>query len=116
MPARLAGFDEHRKLQRLVEASLTPMEAIVCATSHSGSGRRMIGEPCSRGNVRIPSCCQPVRWTTFTPLAPWRKLVRNVDDGSLPSSTQQLRRARIRAYSDFRQEKKIVNGGIQLKS
>lgn len=31
-PARIQGFDEHRELQLMVEAGLTPMQAILCAT------------------------------------------------------------------------------------
>ncbi|HZZ43921.1 MAG TPA: amidohydrolase family protein [Tepidisphaeraceae bacterium] len=34
-PIRVQGFGEHRELQLMVEAGLTPMQAIQCATQHS---------------------------------------------------------------------------------
>ena len=37
MPTRIAGFSEHRELQLLVRAGLSPMQAIVCATAHSAA-------------------------------------------------------------------------------
>jgi imidazolonepropionase-like amidohydrolase len=46
MPTRLAGFAEHRELQLLVEAGLTPMEAIVCATRNAAE---TIGDSDQRG-------------------------------------------------------------------
>ncbi len=48
MPTRVAGFAEHRELQLLVEAGLTPMEAIVCATAHSAE---VIGQARERGTL-----------------------------------------------------------------
>lgn len=36
-PTRLPGWAEHRELQLLVEAGLTPMEAIVCATHNAAA-------------------------------------------------------------------------------
>ena len=48
MPTRLAGFGEHRELQLLVEAGLSPMEAIVCATAHSAE---VIGQGRERGTL-----------------------------------------------------------------
>jgi imidazolonepropionase-like amidohydrolase len=35
LPTRIPGFAEHRELQLLVQAGLSPMEAIVCATRNS---------------------------------------------------------------------------------
>ena len=35
VPTRVQGFAEHRELQLLVQAGLSPMEAIVCATKNS---------------------------------------------------------------------------------
>lgn len=35
LPTRIQGFAEHRELQLLVQAGLSPMEAIVCATKKS---------------------------------------------------------------------------------
>ena len=35
LPTRIQGFAEHRELQLLVQAGLSPMEAIVCATKNS---------------------------------------------------------------------------------
>ena len=32
MPTRIPGFSEHRELEDMVQAGLTPMQAIVCAT------------------------------------------------------------------------------------
>ena len=48
MPTRLAGFDEHRELQLLVEAGLTPMQAIVCGTMRSAEA---IGQGQNRGTL-----------------------------------------------------------------
>jgi imidazolonepropionase-like amidohydrolase len=48
MPTRLAGFGEHRELQLLVEAGLTPMEAIVCATHNAAE---TIGDGEHRGTL-----------------------------------------------------------------
>ena len=49
MPTRIAGFDEHRELQLLVEAGLTPMDALVCATLHSAE---VIGQEKDRGTLQ----------------------------------------------------------------
>jgi imidazolonepropionase-like amidohydrolase len=35
MPTRIQGFAEHRELQLLVQAGLSPMDALVCATKNS---------------------------------------------------------------------------------
>lgn len=35
MPTRIPGFSEHRELQDMVQAGLTPMQAIVCATANN---------------------------------------------------------------------------------
>jgi imidazolonepropionase-like amidohydrolase len=48
MPTRLAGFGEHRELQLLVEAGLTPLKAIVCATRHAAE---TIGDAAHRGTL-----------------------------------------------------------------
>ena len=48
MPTRIAGFGEHRELQLLVKAGLTPMQAIVCATAGSA---RVIGQEQDRGTL-----------------------------------------------------------------
>jgi len=48
MPTRLAGFEEHRELQLLVEAGLTPLEAIVCATR---TAAETIGDAEHRGTL-----------------------------------------------------------------
>ena len=48
MPTRIAGFDEHRELQLLVEAGLTPMDALVCGTLHSAE---VIGQARERGTL-----------------------------------------------------------------
>jgi len=48
MPTRLAGFAEHRELQLLVAAGLTPMEAIVCATHNAAE---TIGDLDHRGTL-----------------------------------------------------------------
>ena len=37
MPGRFLGYFEHRELQLMVEAGLTPMQAIVCATHNAAS-------------------------------------------------------------------------------
>jgi imidazolonepropionase-like amidohydrolase len=47
-PTRLAGFGEHRELQLLVEAGLTPLEAIVCATRNAAE---TIGDADRRGTL-----------------------------------------------------------------
>lgn len=48
MPTRIAGFAEHRELQLLAEAGLSPMEAIVCATARSAEA---IGQGRDRGTL-----------------------------------------------------------------
>lgn len=48
MPTRVAGFAEHRELQLLVEAGLSPMDALVAATAHSAS---VIGQESERGTL-----------------------------------------------------------------
>ncbi len=48
MPTRIAGFSEHRELQLMVRAGLSPMQAIVCATAHSAA---VIGQADERGTL-----------------------------------------------------------------
>ena len=48
MPTRIAGFGEHRELQLLVKAGLTPAEALVCGTAHSAE---VIGRANERGTL-----------------------------------------------------------------
>ena len=48
MPTRLAGWGEHRELQLMVAAGLTPMQAIVNATAGSA---RVIGQETDRGTL-----------------------------------------------------------------
>ncbi len=48
MPTRLAGFAEHRELQLLVQAGLTPMDTLVAATAHSA---KVIGQENDRGTL-----------------------------------------------------------------
>lgn len=48
MPTRLAGFAEHREMQLLVQAGLTPMDALVAATAHSA---KVIGQENERGTL-----------------------------------------------------------------
>ena len=48
MPTRVAGFAEHRELQLLVEAGLSPMDALVAATVHSA---KVIGQENERGTL-----------------------------------------------------------------
>jgi imidazolonepropionase-like amidohydrolase len=45
-PTRLPGWAEHRELQLLVEAGLTPAQAITCATRNAA---RVIGDAANRG-------------------------------------------------------------------
>ena len=47
-PARLPGWAEHRELQLLVEAGLSPMEAIQCATRNAAE---VLGELKNRGTL-----------------------------------------------------------------
>jgi imidazolonepropionase-like amidohydrolase len=49
MPARIPGFSEHRELEDMVQAGLTPMQAIVCATS---SNAALLGIEATRGTLR----------------------------------------------------------------
>ena len=48
MPTRVAGWAEHRELRLLVEAGLTPMQALVAATAGSA---RVIGQEADRGTL-----------------------------------------------------------------
>jgi imidazolonepropionase-like amidohydrolase len=48
MPTRLPGWAEHRELQLMVQAGLTPMEAIVCATNHAAV---VLGDAKNRGTL-----------------------------------------------------------------
>jgi imidazolonepropionase-like amidohydrolase len=47
-PTRLPGWAEHRELQLLVAAGLTPGQAIACATSHAA---QLLGDQKNRGTV-----------------------------------------------------------------
>jgi imidazolonepropionase-like amidohydrolase len=47
-PARLPGWAEHRELQLLVEAGLSPMEAIQCATRNAAE---VLGDLKNRGTL-----------------------------------------------------------------
>lgn len=49
MPTRIPGFSEHRELEDMVHAGLTPMQAIVCATS---SNATLLGIGATRGTLR----------------------------------------------------------------
>jgi imidazolonepropionase-like amidohydrolase len=49
MPTRIPGFSEHRELEDMVQAGLTPMQAIVCATS---SNATLLGIDATRGTLR----------------------------------------------------------------
>lgn len=49
MPTRIPGFSEHRELEDMVNAGLTPMQAIVCAT---GSNAALLGIEAVRGTLR----------------------------------------------------------------
>ena len=48
MPTRLPGWAEHRELQLLVQAGLTPMDAIVCATRNAAE---VLGDGKNRGTL-----------------------------------------------------------------
>jgi imidazolonepropionase-like amidohydrolase len=48
-PTRIPGFSEHRELEDMVHAGLTPMQAIVCATS---SNAALLGIGATRGTLR----------------------------------------------------------------
>jgi imidazolonepropionase-like amidohydrolase len=47
-PTRLPGWAEHRELQLLVEAGLTPMQAIQCATRNAAE---VLGDLANRGTI-----------------------------------------------------------------
>ena len=49
MPTRIPGFSEHRELEDMVQAGLTPMQAIVCATR---SNATLLGIEATRGTLR----------------------------------------------------------------
>jgi imidazolonepropionase-like amidohydrolase len=49
MPTRIPGFSEHRELEDMVRAGLTPMQAIVCATR---SNATLLGIEATRGTLR----------------------------------------------------------------
>jgi imidazolonepropionase-like amidohydrolase len=49
MPTRIPGFSEHRELEDMVQAGLTPMQAIVCATMRNA---QLLGIEASRGTLR----------------------------------------------------------------
>jgi imidazolonepropionase-like amidohydrolase len=46
---RIPGFSEHRELEDMVQAGLTPMQAIVCAT---GRNAALLGIEATRGTLR----------------------------------------------------------------
>ncbi len=48
MPTRIPGFSEHRELEDMVHAGLTPMQAIVCATSNNAA---LLGIQATRGTL-----------------------------------------------------------------
>jgi imidazolonepropionase-like amidohydrolase len=49
MPTRIPGFSEHRELEDMVQAGLSPMQAIVCATR---SNAALLGIEATRGTLR----------------------------------------------------------------
>ena len=49
MPTRIPGFSEHRELEDMVQAGLTPMQAIVCATKNNAE---LLGIEATRGTLR----------------------------------------------------------------
>jgi imidazolonepropionase-like amidohydrolase len=49
MPARIPGFSEHRELEDMVQAGLTPMQAIVCATKNNSE---LLKIEATRGTLR----------------------------------------------------------------
>jgi imidazolonepropionase-like amidohydrolase len=49
MPTRIPGFSEHRELEDMVQAGLTPMQALVCATR---SNAMLLGIEATRGTLR----------------------------------------------------------------
>ncbi len=50
MTTRIAGFGEHREMQLMVQAGLTPMQAIVAATRNSA---RVLGAQEDRGTLEV---------------------------------------------------------------
>jgi imidazolonepropionase-like amidohydrolase len=46
---RIPGFSEHRELEDMVQAGLTPMQAIVCATQNNAA---LLGIEATRGTLR----------------------------------------------------------------
>jgi imidazolonepropionase-like amidohydrolase len=48
-PFRIPGFSEHRELEDMVDAGLSPMQAIVCAT---GNNAKMLGISSKRGTIK----------------------------------------------------------------
>jgi len=57
LPTRVQGFAEHRELQLLVQAGLTPAQAIVCATKNSaeviGASDRGTLEPGKKADLLV---------------------------------------------------------------
>jgi imidazolonepropionase-like amidohydrolase len=49
MPTRIPGFSEHRELEDMVQAGLTPMQAIACAT---GRNAELLHIEATRGTLR----------------------------------------------------------------
>jgi imidazolonepropionase-like amidohydrolase len=49
MPTRIPGFSEHRELEDMVQAGLTPMQAIVCATRNNAV---LLGIGATRGTLQ----------------------------------------------------------------
>jgi imidazolonepropionase-like amidohydrolase len=49
MPTRIPGFSEHRELEDMVGAGLTPMQAIVCATAKNAE---LLGTEATRGTIQ----------------------------------------------------------------
>ena len=49
MPTRIPGFSEHRELEDMVHAGLTPMQAIICATK---SNAALLGIEAARGTLQ----------------------------------------------------------------
>lgn len=94
MPTRLAGFGEHRELQLLVEAGLTPMDALLAGTLHSAevigqSGERGSLQPGKRADFIVLSGnpLDDIRNTTHI-VAVWHggKEVKNVNADAVPAN------------------------------
>jgi imidazolonepropionase-like amidohydrolase len=49
LPTRIPGFSEHRELEDMVQAGLTPMQAIVCATRNNAE---LLGIAAKTGTLR----------------------------------------------------------------